>query len=116
MILLKLFIKLNALYDIACAATMLKMCDIKPLQRLHLRLLKDYEYDNPVLERFFAYWIFTYGCARLSEIPYIIASSYYIEAIVFANECYRHKTIKKDVGTLLIATCIMLGYNANLLY
>jgi hypothetical protein len=116
MILLTFFIKLNALYDIACAAAMLKFIHVKSLQRIHLRLLKDYEYDNPVLERFYAYWIFTYGCARLSENPYIIAASYYIEAIVFTNECYRHKTIKKDVGTLLIATCIMLGYNANLLY
>lgn len=109
MILLTLFIKLNALYDFASAATMLKIIHVKPLKYIHLSLLKDYEYDNPVLERFYAYWIFTCGCMRLSENPYIVASSYYIEALIFKNECYKHKTIKKDVGAVLIATCILMS-------
>lgn len=115
MLLLTLIIKLNALYNFLSAATMLKIIYVKPLKNFHLSLLKDYEYDNPVLERFYAYWIFTCGCMRLSDNPYIVASSYYIEAIVFKNECYKHKTIKNDVATVLIATCVLMGC-ANLLY
>ena len=102
-------IQLNGIYDILCAATMLKLCRIPILRKLHLGLLANYEHDNPVLERFFAYWVMTYGIMRLSGHPLTIQASYFIEAFLFANECYIHRTIKRDVGTALIVSCISIG-------
>jgi hypothetical protein len=52
--------------------------------------------DEPTKQekRWIAYWIFTYGCMRISLLNnYLISISYLIESIVIINECFIHKQI-----------------------
>jgi hypothetical protein len=58
-------IKLNGIYDILCAISILKWIPIPYIKDLHLSMIK--ESHNLLFERFFAYWIFTYGIIRLSN-------------------------------------------------
>jgi len=72
--------------------------------------LNNYE-PNKIGKRFLAYWIFTYGIIRLySSENIVIAYSYYIEAMVIANESLIKKTMHMDKSVFVICTCILLGY------
>jgi len=79
-------IKLNGIYDILCAISILEWLPIPYLDGLHLSMIKDPH--NSIFERFLAYWIFTYGIIRLSNNFLLICYSYLIEAFFLANELY----------------------------
>lgn len=77
-------IKINGIYDILCAISIMNWLPIPYLDRLHLSMIKDSQ--NAIFERFLAYWIFTYGIIRLSNNYLLISCSYILEAIFFSNE------------------------------
>lgn len=98
----------NGIYDILCAACILKIIDIPFLSELHTSMIK---IKNPVSERFLAYWIFTYGIIRISGNRPLISYSYFIEAAFFANEfildnVYTEKTI------FVVASSLVLGVSS----
>ena len=99
---------INGIYDILCAACILKIIDIPFLSELHTSMIKS---KNPTSERFLAYWIFTYGVIRISGNRPLIAYSYFIEAMFFTNELisdnvYTEKTI------FVVASSLVLGVSA----
>jgi hypothetical protein len=100
-------IKLNGIYDILCAISIMHWLPIPYLDRLHLSMIKD-PTPNAMFERFLAYWIFTYGVIRLSNNYLLICCSYILEAMFFSNELilgsvYSGKTIFVILFSLLFA-------------
>ena len=100
-------IKLNGIYDILCAISILKWVSIPYIKDLHLSMIK--EKQNIILERFFAYWIFTYGIIRLSNNYLLITYSYLIEAFVFAYEYYQG-TVYQEKTIFVIITSLLFAY------
>lgn len=95
---------LNGLYDVLCAACILHIIHIPVLSELHLSMIKPGK-TNPIFERYFAYWIFTYGVIRMSRNYQLIACSYFIEALFFLNE-YRYDAVE---ARFVIISSIGLG-------
>ena len=110
-------IKLNGLYDILCAMSILEVIDFAiinkyALRHLHLSMFLSYCPENPAIlyERILAYWIFTYGIIRLYSSEYdVISYSYYIEAAVIAYESLMQKTIHMDKAHFVIWSSLLLG-------
>ena len=109
MTILGFIIKANGIYDILCALCILKIINIPILNNLHLSVIKNYSSNNDLFERFYAYWIFTYGIIRLSNNNIWISYSYFIEAIFFTNE-YFFDTVYKDKAMFIIISSIILGF------
>jgi hypothetical protein len=107
-----IIIKANGIYDILCAFSILRVVKIPylHLDRIHLSMIKNNS-ENPLFERFLAYWIFTYGIMRLSvNNSFIVSGSYYLEAFFFANELFNHKSVYVDKALFVIFTSLLLGY------
>ena len=103
-------IRLNGIYDILCSLAILNIVYIPGLRELHLGMLIKRD-RNTLHERYFAYWIFTYGVIRLFSSDFIlVAYSYYIEAAVIAFECFVKKTMVYSKAMFVIITSILLGY------
>jgi hypothetical protein len=105
------FVKINGIYDILSALSILKMINIPILETIHLQMFHSDTniINDPVFERFLAYWIFTYGIFRIRYnifVPY----SYYIEALFVANECLVHETIVFEKGMFVVVSSLILGY------
>jgi hypothetical protein len=105
---IQLMIKTNGVYDILCALSILRLINIPYLDRLHLSMIKN-KSENPLFERFLAYWIFTYGIMRLSSNSSIITWSYCLETFFFANELVNHKSVYLDKTLFVIFTSLLLG-------
>lgn len=104
-------VKLNGIYDILCALSILKYIPLYVVNDMHLGMLINYNYDNKIFERFFAYWIFTYGIIRFtSEDKNLLASSYYIEALFIANECYMNNSLNICKSIAVIFCCLFIVY------
>ena len=81
---------LNGAYDIACATCILFVKnDYTQLSSLHSSMFKT-KGDDPMLRRLLAYWLLTYGFARLvAGIHYSVSSdmiasmTYFLEAFCF---------------------------------
>ena len=104
---LNYLIKINGYYDILCSLCILKIISIPILNNLHLSLfiLK----NNKITERFYAYWIFTYGIIRISNNYKLITYSYFIEALFITNELL-NKTIIIDKSLFVILSSLLLSY------
>lgn len=98
---------INGLYDILCAACILHIIEIPVLSDLHLSMIKP-EKRNPIFERYFAYWIFTYGVIRMSGDYKLISYSYFIEALFFLNE-YQNDAVYADKAWFVIISSLGLG-------
>lgn len=97
-------IKLNAIYDILCALCILDILDIPVLNTIHLSML--IHKGSDISERFFAYWIFTYGCMRLSNDRFTIKMSYGIEALCIANE---YSSLEKEKAIFVILCSLIFA-------
>ena len=109
---LQKFVKINGIYDILCALSILKIINIPVLEQIHLQMFKNMNYE-PIFERFLAYWIFTYGIIRVKYnifVPY----SYYIESLFIANECLVYKTIIFEKCMIFIISSGLLGYTTQI--
>ena len=108
---LQFIIKANGVYDISCAFSILRLVNIPylHLDRLHLSMIKNNS-ENPLFERFLAYWIFTYGIMRLSVNSSIITWSYFLEAFFFANELFNHRSVYIDKALFVIFSSLLIGY------
>ena len=91
----------------------MKIIDIHIIKSLHLTMFHNQPSNQPLFERFMAYWIFTYGIIRL-QYNILVPYSYYIEALFIANECFIHKTIVFEKGMFVIITSGLLGYLTHL--
>jgi hypothetical protein len=129
-------IKLNGLYDILCAISILDWdkdigINIPVLKTLHLSMFLNHfvngsiadtdivstEKKNALFKRVLAYWIFTYGAIRLfSSENRVIAYSYYIEAAVVANELLVKQTMHTNRAYFVICSSIFLGYISEVHY
>ena len=105
-------VKINGLYDILCSVSILKIVNIPILETIHLQMFKNIN-NYPIVERFLAYWIFTYGIIRL-KYNFLVPYSYYIQALFVANECLVHGTIIFEKGIFVIITSWLLGYLVEL--
>ncbi len=99
-------IQLNGIYDIVCALSLLN--HIPYLSYLHLNMIKYHHYKNKLFERFFAYWIFTYGVIRIYGDYRLIAYSYYLEAMFILNE-YIIKSADNNESLFVIISSIVIG-------
>jgi hypothetical protein len=95
---------INGLYDILCAACILNIIDIPVLSELHLSMIKPEKRND----RYFAYWIFTYGVIRMSGDNKLISYSYFIEALCFFNE-YLNDAVYTDKAWFVIISSLGLG-------
>jgi len=79
-------VKINGIYDILCGLCILQYIYIPYIGDIHLNMIKHNE-TNIIFQRYYAYWILTYGYIRLtSDHTQIIRMSYFIEALCIANE------------------------------
>jgi hypothetical protein len=98
----------NGVYDILCALSILGFMNIPILNKLHVSIIT-YHANNHLFERFFAYWIFTYGIIRISGNMLLITASYAVEALCILNE-YRLGTIDPARGAFVIISSLFLAY------
>ena len=114
------FITLNGIYDVFCALSLLNIIPsvacLNWLQHIHLHMLDNYKHDNPLFERFFGYWVFTYGVIRLTNhrTNPIVRYGYFIEALAIANETFFHNSIPFLEGTYVVVVCMIIGYISKL--
>jgi hypothetical protein len=110
---LSTIILLNGIYDILCATSILQIINIPVIKDLHLSMLHPHEINDPLMRRFMAYWIFTYGILRVhggyNNNYELSANSYYIEAIIIANECFIERTMVLNNSIFVIGSSIFLG-------
>ena len=104
--LIRTIVEINGLYDILCAISILHMINIPILNDLHLSMITVER--TPLSDRYFAYWIFTYGMIRLSDDDYLVAMSYYIEALLILNELLK-SSIDPIKGWFVLVSSLMLG-------
>jgi hypothetical protein len=92
---IKLIIFLNGIYDILCSFSILFSNNY--FSNIHPKLFKDKEnQENPIIRRFMAYWILTYGSIRLfsgyyqnsKELLLLAYYSYLIEILAFEYELF----------------------------
>ena len=100
-------IKLCGMYDILYGLSVSKIIHIPFLNNNHTLMLPNY--NNPLFERFYGYWIFTYGIIRISNC-HLTSISYMIEATFIANECFINKTIPRNTALPVIISSLYLGY------
>ena len=117
---------INGMYDILCSLSILHICahksfpllninnkynvrniNIPLFGNIHLSMFKYNRHQNIVMERFLAYWIFTYGMMRIFGDYQIISYSYYIESYFLFNETiydsvYTQKTLAVILSSLLL--------------
>ena len=86
--------RLNGIYDIICGLCML-FFNMPLITNLHMSMIKD-KYRNNNIQRYFGYWIFTYGCMRLFGNYTIIFISYILEILFLFNE-YRLNMLNHKV-------------------
>jgi hypothetical protein len=113
---LKYIIKINGIYDILCALCILRVIYVRYLDKLHLSMMKDYSSPKTsqirtlqLFERFFSYWVFTYGVVRLGNNFKVVSYSYYIEAVFFINECM-YNSVHFPQAFFVIGSSFLLGY------
>lgn len=106
-------VKINGLYDILCALCMLRYVDIPYLGTIHLNMIKKNE-TNIIFQRYYAYWILTYGYMRLtiSDINFV-KMSYFIEAACIANEACYTNDIYIDKALFVIIVSLLFGIAAT---
>jgi len=101
-------VKLNGIYDIACGLCILKYIYIPYLGSIHLNMIIKNE-NNRIFQRYYAYWILTYGYMRLTTISSdFVRMSYFIEAACIANELYTND-IQKEKALFVIVASLALG-------
>jgi hypothetical protein len=104
----------NGIYDILCALSIVNITNIPILHDLHTSMIVESERNNPLIQRFNAYWIFTYGVMRIyggcNKNYSLVAISYYIEAGIIANECFVHNTMVLDKSIFVIVVSLLLGF------
>ena len=104
---------INGIYDILCAISILKIVNIPVIKDLHLSMLRDNEKNNPMMERFMGYWIFTYGILRIysgyNKKYELAAISYYIEAVIISNEYFINRTMVMERSMFVIFFSLFLG-------
>jgi len=106
--------KLNGLYDILSAISILGINIPIVKKNLHLSMFLNDREPDEMSQRFLAYWIFTYGIIRLySSENIVIAYSYYIETAFIANESFIKKTMHMDKSYFVICASILLGFIAE---
>ena len=98
--------RLNGIYDIICGLSMLFFNK----NYLHMSMIKE-NYRNHNIQRYFGYWIFTYGCMRLFGNYTIIFISYILEILFLFNE-YRldmlnHKSIYVIILSFIFAISVI---------
>ena len=103
---INLIVKINGIYDILCALTILRIIHIPILDRLHISMITNE--TTPIFIRFFAYWIFTYGMIRVICNNHLVTYSYYIEAACFMNEYY-NDSVNKEKTAFVIVSSLLLG-------
>ena len=79
-------------------------------------MMDNYKDDNELFERFFGYWVFTYGVIRLTNdrTKPIVRYGYFIEALAIANETFVHNSIPFLEGTYVVVVCVLIGYISKL--
>ena len=93
--------RLNGIYDIICALSIL-FFHIPFITNLHISMIKE-KYRSQFVQRYFGYWIFTYGCMRLFGDYKIIFISYILEILFLYNE-YRLNILKyKSIYVILLS-------------
>jgi len=102
-------VKLNGIYDIICALCILRYIRIPYIGTIHLNMIKNNE-TNIIFQRYYAYWISTYGYMRLttSDINFI-KMSYFIEAFCTANELYYTNDIHIYKSLFVITVSLLFG-------
>lgn len=102
-------VKINGIYDIVCGVCILQYIHIPYLGTLHLNMIKNNE-TNFIFQRYYAYWILTYGYMRLttSDIRFI-KMSYFIEALCIANELYSTSDIHTEKALFVITVSLLFG-------
>ena len=99
--------RLNGIYDIICGLSML-FFNIPVITNLHMSMIKD-KYRNNNIQRYFGYWIFTYGCMRLFGNYTIIFISYILEILFLFNEYRLNMLNHKSIYVILLSFIFALS-------
>lgn len=107
--------KINGIYDILCSISILvTSLKVPILSDLHLSMFKKEQYE--VTNRFFAYWIFTYGCMRMSNDEKTIFISYIIESMFMFHELKKKNMIRRKVLFCIMGCLILVILPINYKY
>ena len=111
----RMVLLVNGVYDLACACSIL-IYPFPVLSSLHSGMFVEEEHrDHPVIRRFLAYWILTYGSVRLasgfflpSALP-IAALTYFLEAFCFAHEHLTAGTLVRSKTIFVFVASAAMG-------
>jgi hypothetical protein len=99
--------RLNGIYDIICGLSML-FFNVPVITNLHMSMIKE-KYRNHNIQRYFGYWIFTYGCMRLFGNYTIIFISYILEILFLFNEYRLNMLNHKSIYVILLSVIFALS-------
>jgi len=102
-------VKTNGIYDIICGLCILQYIRIPYIGTIHLNMIKNNE-TNAIFQRYYAYWILTYGYMRLTTSDiHFIKMSYYIEAFCTINELVFTNDIVPEKALFVIFVSLLFG-------
>jgi hypothetical protein len=111
----------NGLYDIICGCSIMWLSEsvqpFKLLATLHPTMFIDKEHsEHPVIKRLLAYWLLTYGFARLFAgvqqefyLDVVAAITYFLEALCYEYERWVGKTVVSEKVTFVSLFSSILG-------
>jgi hypothetical protein len=117
---LRTFIFLNGVYDLACATAHL-LGKNNALTRLHINIFLEDADLAQMQQRMLAYWIFTYGIARFLAVAplvrplkcesweFVVATNYFVESVAYALEGFWYKTADKKNAAAVSLVSAALG-------
>lgn len=100
-------IKINGIYDIICALSILELLPNNITSYLHTGMFNK-TLHNFIHKRTLAFFILTYGVIRIHNHKYLTTYSYIIEALYYMNEL-TYNTIFIDKGLFVISTSLLLA-------
>ena len=115
MLLARVIIGGNGIYDLLCAMAMLYWPE-SLLGSIHINVFQeDTVRLNPIVKRLLAHWVFTYGVARLmvifiqqSWLYFFVAVTYTVEGLYFKFDGFGMGAVHEDRALFVFVACWVL--------
>lgn len=109
----------NGIYNLIMALTILDVINLPSVRNMYFDMITEYDNNNFIFERFVAYSMLANGLIRIfngisledKASQYVVAGSYFLEALFLANEYFVYHKVHRFSAWITIVFSIYLGYS-----